>query len=78
MRSRLGAAMPKTPSAETELRKLRRELRAALAGNSALIRRYSALRDQAEAAEREAAEWRKRFDDLLGKVVKCEVADTEC
>ena len=67
--------MSKKPSAETQLREARIELKRAryleVEALGALNDVRSALvlaRGQATKAQQEAAEWRKRFDDLLARV----------
>lgn len=59
--------MGKAPSIATQNKTLRREakrLRAELMRETA---RANANNQRAQAAERDAAEWRKRFDTLLSK-----------
>ena len=67
--------MSKKPSAETQLREVRRELKHARNAVLEAVRgaddaRTALLitRGQVTKAQQDAADWRKRFDDLLARV----------
>ena len=67
--------MSKKPSAETKLRSVSLELRGACLASRANLELANAarteahiLRGQLTKAQQDAAEWRKRFDDLLARV----------
>ena len=67
--------MSKKPSAETRVRSIKVELRGAHRASRANLELANAarreafiLRGQVTKAQQDAAEWRKRFDDLLARV----------
>ncbi len=62
--------MSRKPSAETELRAARRQLKGLRAGYDGLVRDANAFRLRAIQAEAGAAEWKRRFDLLLEKGFK--------
>ena len=67
--------MPKKPSAETELKRVKAELRK----KTELVREYHddayGQRHRAIKAEQECSEWKRRFDLLLERTPKAEVTD---
>lgn len=66
--------MAKKPSAETQLRVLKRDLEAASRSAAKFAAAAETYRVRATKAEQDAAEWKRRFDMLLGKVQSAEVA----
>lgn len=59
--------MSRKPSAETELRNVKRELKRAREACADMRAELDGFRARATRAEQEAAEWRRRFDLLLEK-----------
>jgi chromosome segregation ATPase len=59
--------MPKLPSMESQLRSVRRELARTQRELSAARQERFRLDARATHAEQDAAEWRKRFDQLLAR-----------
>ncbi|MBA8886104.1 putative transcriptional regulator [Dokdonella fugitiva] len=57
--------MSRTPSAETQLRNLKRHASDIEKRLAESLRASGAYRARATKAEQEAAEWRRRFDELL-------------
>jgi hypothetical protein len=55
------------PSAETQLRLTRRELKASMVDRLNLTNEVSGYRRRATKAEQECAEWKARFDLLLSR-----------
>lgn len=59
--------MSRKPSAETELRNVKRELNRVLGDCADMRAERDNFRARATKAEQEAADWRRRFDLLLEK-----------
>ena len=65
--------MPKKPSAETELRTVKRELRETRAVLAKATRERDVYRARLTRAEQKVSEWVKRFDSLLERTPKVDV-----
>jgi hypothetical protein len=65
------------PSAETELRSLRRDLREAKLFWNQYQREAMTLRGQLNKSQGETAEWKRRFDLLLAKAKSFDVPTPE-
>lgn len=63
----LGAATMRAPSAETQLRRVRSDLRAAEKSARENMELAAQYRLRATKAEQELAEWKRRFDLLLAR-----------
>ena len=59
--------MSKPPSAETQLRHLRREFKELAEEMKQVKIEVTQYRGRSQRAENEAAEWKRRFDTLLAK-----------
>lgn len=57
--------MSKTPSAEAQLKTLKRELKDAIQAKERVRMEAEAYRSRATKSEQENAEWKRRFDALL-------------
>ena len=66
--------MSKSPSLETQVKNLRRELKHAKAKISLLDGQIDSYRLYLAKAEQETAEWRRRFDSLLKRDEDARVA----
>lgn len=69
--------MAKKPSAETEVKRLRAELKRAVAHSNDLAQKLMESRGQRTKAEQQAAEWRLRFDALLARVPVASMREPE-
>ena len=59
--------MSKAPSAETQLRSAKKELKRVVDERNAAIAQREVYRARATKAEQEVAEWKRRFDTLLAR-----------